>query len=64
MNPFGINGWEAMVTTAIVCGTVIAGIGIGGRITVQMTMRICEACEVFSNAVSDAIVAVFTGKTK
>lgn len=64
MNPFNLTGWEAMLTTAIVCGTVIACMVIGGRVTVETTKLICAASQEFANAVTDAIVAVFNGKVK
>ena len=62
MNPFNLTGWEAMLTTAIVCGTVIAVAAIFGRATVKTADRICYACVEFSHALGEAIHDIFGGK--
>lgn len=63
-NPFHLTGWEAMVTTGIVCFTVYTCFRIAGTTTIQTATVICQACETFSNAVANAITVVFTEKNK
>ena len=62
MNPFNLTGGEAVLTTAIVCGTVITCMVIGGRTTVETAERICKACEEFSRSLAQAIHDIFGGK--
>ena len=75
MNPFNLTGWETVVATAIACSTAVACTVLGGRVIVQTTQLICQSvihfCTVagdvadkLANAVTDAIVAVFSGKVK
>ena len=61
-NPFNLTGWEAMLTTAIVCGTVILCAAIFGSATVSTADRICKACEEFSRSLAQAIHDIFGGK--
>lgn len=45
MNPFSLTGWEAMLTTGIVCWTVAGCVAVSGVVTVKVTGRVCEAVE-------------------
>lgn len=75
MNWFNLTGWETVVATAIACGTAVACTVLGGRVVVETTQLICQAvihgcttagaaCQEIANAISDAIVAMFSGKIK
>ena len=67
LNPFGLTGWEALLTTAIVCLTVFGCVASVCSATVQCTRLICAAVDRFNESVRDAIeavVAIFSGKAK
>ena len=71
MNPFHLNGWEAILATLIVCATIFLCVASVSGATVQCTRLICEAVDRFNDTVKDvakniagAITTIFSGKTK
>ena len=45
MNPFNLTGWEATITTGIVCITVASCVAVSGLVTFEVAKRVCTAVE-------------------
>ena len=57
LNPFGVNGIEAVIATGLVCLCVFACVFVSGAVTVKVSERVCAAVESAVGALSVAVQA-------
>lgn len=64
MNPFGLNGIEAIIATAIVCLCVGGCVAASAWATVRTAETICDCIRDVYTDITDTIVTIVSGKAK